>query len=402
MKELAELRLKLDQALSKFSNADMIPIRTQIENSFRRLQIYIQNDELNINIYFHEIRCNQIWILSNFKLFKEHLFDSLMSHIKENEFKITNLTNSNENLSLSENYNYVNDEYNMKEGLINNNKVNIKHDMVENVKYQIVDDIYEELNDNIKRTIDEEIINRNDAIKDVLDKEIKEDVEKLEKLENDMKFYIEKDMKEEIEVLKEELKSKQDSYMSIITANNMINFSLQHLKDSILIDELRLNTLQLQSNNCMSNEKNYTQNEKPTHLITSPVKTKMNWHFKIMKLLSILANDGKNELINLFKIEKNTKTIIENLLKLRISYTSDIMEFQKFLLYDFNIIIKNGSLENDTRFYNMVEKTLLSIEKYDSPIFLQISVQLEIAKKYIRDVINIKKHSNLCKYYLKK
>jgi hypothetical protein len=62
------------------------------------------------------------------------------------------------------------------------------------------------------------------------------------------------------------------------------------------------------------------------------------------------------------------------------------------------IILKQGSLDSDRRFTELIDETLVDMEKYDSPVLARMSIQFVIAKKYVEDIIHLKENVLLSKY----
>lgn len=62
------------------------------------------------------------------------------------------------------------------------------------------------------------------------------------------------------------------------------------------------------------------------------------------------------------------------------------------------LVLSQGSLENDIRFVELIERTLLDAERFDAPEIARMSVQFVIAKKYVEDMISLKSDGAIRKY----
>lgn len=61
-------------------------------------------------------------------------------------------------------------------------------------------------------------------------------------------------------------------------------------------------------------------------------------------------------------------------------------------------VLGQGSLENDIRFAKLIDETLEDAEDFESPEIARMSVQFVIAKKYVTDMIGLKKEPLLRRY----
>jgi hypothetical protein len=100
-----------------------------------------------------------------------------------------------------------------------------------------------------------------------------------------------------------------------------------------------------------------------------------------------------------FEREGNKGKIEGLFLTLRQKMMDGREDLYRLFLSDLSAIIRQGTLENDIRFLDLIERQLKEIERYESPRFFKLSVQLEIAKKYVKDMITLKKKAQLSDYY---
>ncbi|EJW03252.1 hypothetical protein EDEG_00232 [Edhazardia aedis USNM 41457] len=105
----------------------------------------------------------------------------------------------------------------------------------------------------------------------------------------------------------------------------------------------------------------------------------------------------QNKTIDLF-VEKNQ--LQKQLNTLHSHIVSDKENFIDILFANLQAIINQGSLEDDIRLLEKLDKQLDDIKTFETPRFFKIGVQLEIAKKYVKDMINLKKINCLKYYYL--
>ncbi|WEL37986.1 putative nuclear export protein [Encephalitozoon hellem] len=61
-------------------------------------------------------------------------------------------------------------------------------------------------------------------------------------------------------------------------------------------------------------------------------------------------------------------------------------------------VLSQGSVENDIRFAELIDETLERTESYEFPEITRMSVQFIIAKKYVEDMVSLKKQPFLRKY----
>ncbi|ELQ76753.1 hypothetical protein THOM_0246 [Trachipleistophora hominis] len=55
------------------------------------------------------------------------------------------------------------------------------------------------------------------------------------------------------------------------------------------------------------------------------------------------------------------------------------------------MVVRTGTIENDERLVDVINSSLRDIEGFKSPRFVKMSVELEISKRYVKDLIKIKK-----------
>ncbi|KAM0679215.1 hypothetical protein BDAP_000082 [Binucleata daphniae] len=97
---------------------------------------------------------------------------------------------------------------------------------------------------------------------------------------------------------------------------------------------------------------------------------------------------------------KEVRLKIDKLLaKLAMAMIESKEKVVDYILSSVHAVLSQGSLEADIRFIEKMDRQLSAMEKFDTPRFFKISVEFEIAKKYVQDIIYLKKKALLSNFY---
>lgn len=88
--------------------------------------------------------------------------------------------------------------------------------------------------------------------------------------------------------------------------------------------------------------------------------------------------------------------ILLTLIKLRCNFlkhnTKNIQDVNYDRIY---FILSEGNIDSDKRFFEMIDETIHEIDKFKDPVIIRMGIQFILAKKYVKDIINLKESIKL-------
>ncbi|TBU07633.1 hypothetical protein CWI36_0248p0030 [Hamiltosporidium magnivora] len=122
------------------------------------------------------------------------------------------------------------------------------------------------------------------------------------------------------------------------------------------------------------------------------------------KSLSIRQTEINHKIFKLFtKFAKNLQInevslYLDRCTKLLYILNQDIKDKQSsyniMFLDSVESIIKQGSLQEDKRFITLIDELLNKISEKETPLFFKVGVNLELCKKYVKDIVSLKELLN--------
>ncbi|TBU08153.1 hypothetical protein CWI39_0219p0060 [Hamiltosporidium magnivora] len=122
------------------------------------------------------------------------------------------------------------------------------------------------------------------------------------------------------------------------------------------------------------------------------------------KSLSIRQTEINQKIFKLFtKFAKNLQInevslYLDRCTKLLYILNQDIKDKQSsyniMFLDSVESIIKQGSLQEDKRFITLIDELLNKISEKETPLFFKVGVNLELCKKYVKDIVSLKELLN--------
>ncbi|ELA47932.1 hypothetical protein VCUG_00515 [Vavraia culicis subsp. floridensis] len=119
--------------------------------------------------------------------------------------------------------------------------------------------------------------------------------------------------------------------------------------------------------------------QKKSALVNEKLKT-----CSALKSMALSVLNNKCVAYTCIDIERNLYRIQSNIFYAEFILLNAIHQSLK-------MVVRSGTIENDERLVGVINESLRAIERFNSPQFVKVSVELEICKRYVKDLIKIKK-----------
>lgn len=284
-------------------------------------------------------------------------------------------------------------------------KIKSKHKKLKN-KHKENLAIINNLNDTIHRVEDEHNIRHADIeskyIKEIetYEGEIQNYKDEIDDLYNNIEKYKEdadqlsntiKSLEEDINGYKETISKNNEQISELNDVNGKYKTDISNLDGMISKYKTEINEINVRvaSYSEQIEALNEVITENNSKLAIDAVKEDINANIKRM-YQNLLNKECETNVYT--EIERNLYKIQSNIFFVEYIFINTIHECLK-------IIVKDGTIENDERLINVIDTTLKDMERCSGSKFAKMCVTLEISKRYVKDMIKVKKILEMFRYY---
>lgn len=222
----------------------------------------------------------------------------------------------------------------------------------------------------------------NKEIKEKLDdKRIKAEIETRKTFEEDMKR------------MKDEIRNEENDARVMLTTMHELREKIHNAFKRLALNKLKL------TEELLNASKNEAQTMDQYNKQIEAVNTDLgNEKKEVQNVQSILQTER-----DMHKKDPEIYHYRSHIMQHFLNFEKCIMKSKEKImdntLSEIQFVLHQGCLDNDERFLAKLDKQIKDIEKFDTPRFFKIGVTMEIARKYVDDIIYLKKKALVKKYY---